>query len=94
MEFDDWGWVRARNGGEIVARAGGFASEEEQARHRTAGTDPYEANARLIAAAPDLLVALRMCRAVIGCGSRGARIRAEPEAIAIAEAAIARAEGR
>jgi hypothetical protein len=59
MKWDDWGWVRARMGGEIVARAGGFAPREEQDRHRSAGTDPYEANARLITAAPDLYEAAK-----------------------------------
>jgi len=36
----------------------------------------------LIAAAPDLLAALRFCRAIIGSGSKGSRLRVEPEAIA------------
>lgn len=42
----------------------------------------------------ELLAALRLCRAIIGSESKGARIRAQPEAIALADAAIAKAEGR
>lgn len=55
FEFDDWGWVRARNGGNLVAIAKDMTADHHA--HRQAGTDPYEANARLIAAAPDLLAA-------------------------------------
>jgi hypothetical protein len=58
---DDWGIVRVRDGNGYpvaVARAGRHVTDEEYAAHRSAKTDPFEANARLIAAAPDLLEAL------------------------------------
>jgi hypothetical protein len=56
---DDWGYVRSQDDSLVaVARAGRAVSEEEYAAHRRAKTDPYEPNARLITAAPDLLAAL------------------------------------
>lgn len=65
MEHDDWGIVRAPNeqgqfAGGIICQALDPDARDELtlARHREAGTDPWEANARLIAAAPELLEAL------------------------------------
>ena len=61
-EFDDWGVVRApvteqgQSLGGIIcqARDPQITRESGLARHRAAKTDPWEANARLIAAAPEL----------------------------------------
>ena len=65
QEHDDWGIVRTTVVNEagwrpIVARASYVDSptDEELGAHRRNKTDPAEANARLIAAAPDLLAAL------------------------------------
>lgn len=63
-EYDDWGVVRGAPDPDgrawIVtqARAGREVSEDELAEHRKNGTDPYEGNARLIAAAPAMYDAL------------------------------------
>lgn len=59
QEYDDWGWVRATAAdGEswlvAMARSGDYTTEEQLDEHRRNKTDPYEANARLIAASPDL----------------------------------------
>lgn len=53
-EHDDWGIVRSADG-HITGRAKDTAVEFDAVNaHRAAGTDPYEGNARLIAAAPDI----------------------------------------
>lgn len=59
-EFDDWGLVRGGPDGFPVAqaRAGRMMIDGEDNEHRRKGTDPYGANAHLIAAAPDLFKAL------------------------------------
>lgn len=63
QEYDDWGMVRGpadEQGRQWIvanARAGG-PSRQSDDEHRRNGTDPYEANARLIAAAPELYEAL------------------------------------
>ncbi|MFN3169266.1 MAG: hypothetical protein ACE37E_01075 [Hyphomicrobiales bacterium] len=57
FEFDDWGTVRAGKEHICQARYSGAMDQELLAQHRKAGTDPWEANARLIAAAPELLEA-------------------------------------
>lgn len=64
--YDDWGIVRAsvteqgQFTGGIICQAYDPQARDSitLARHREAGTDPWEANARLIAAAPTLLEAL------------------------------------
>jgi len=67
-ELDDWGIVRApvdADGFSPVicqARDPYCLDDEDLAIHRANKTDPWEANARLIAAAPDLLEALKACR--------------------------------
>ena len=53
--YDDWGSVRNGDGYLVAVAANPSISEHQYAEHRAARTDPYEANARLIAAAPDLL---------------------------------------
>ena len=58
--FDDWGYVRAGERLVAVARYDiDDPTEAELNEHRRNHTDPCEANARLIAAAPELLAALR-----------------------------------
>jgi hypothetical protein len=63
-KYDDWGWVRGGVPDEdgylplvACARSGAFDATDYPA-HRSNKTDPFEANARLIAAAPDMLAAL------------------------------------
>ena len=60
-EHDDWGMIRGGPEGFPLAKALGarMADEDELNEHRRNGTDPYEADALLIAAAPDLLEALQ-----------------------------------
>lgn len=55
---DDWGTVRAGNGLICRARDPNVWHESELAAHRENKTDPWEANARLISAAPDMAEAL------------------------------------
>jgi hypothetical protein len=58
-EDDDWGVVRGPDGRLVAsAKAGRDVSQDEYAEHRQNGTDPYEDNARLIAAAPMMYEAL------------------------------------
>ena len=57
-EFDDWGVVKADRFTICQARAWDALDEDVLNQHRRAGTDPWEANARLIAAAPSLYEAL------------------------------------
>lgn len=63
VEDDDWGWIRSERQDGIhpivaMARAGRRMTDEQLAEHRRNGTDPYDGNARLIAAAPAALRSL------------------------------------
>lgn len=61
-EFEDWGVVRGGPADLPIAKCFLGYSGAELEVHRLNGTDPLEANARLIAAAPDLLEA---CKALV-----------------------------
>ena len=83
-EHDDWGIVRLaqpdENGWQrVICQASYFASPEELTQHRINGTDPAEANARLIAAAPDLLTeleyAVRLLAPLMGGTAQVQRMR-------------------
>jgi len=56
-ELDDWGVVRSADGF-VVTQARINCDFETQEAHRASGTDPAEANARLIASSPALAEAL------------------------------------
>jgi len=58
-KYDDWGVVRSADGLPVAQACVGRWYKDFDA-HRVNKTDPGEANARLIAAAPDLLDALEM----------------------------------
>lgn len=79
----------------IVAVAKCVLTHEQEMEHRRAKTDPTEGNARLIAAAPNMLA---VCHAVLAALSypRGseAQIRCLEEVGQDARAAIAKAEGK
>lgn len=64
-KYDDWGWVRGGTADDegsfplvACARSGSFEATD-YAKHRAEKTDPFEANARLIAEAPVLLAELK-----------------------------------
>lgn len=65
-KYDDWGVVRTERGGFICqAKDGSWPGEgPDLDTHRRAGTDPYEANARLIAAAPDWIAPATLLLAI------------------------------
>lgn len=82
----DWGWVTDAEGNFIAQAKDPRANTPEILDlHRAAKTDPWEANARLIASAPDLLEALRQIAA-------GGLAPVQMQEIALQ--AIAKAEGR
>lgn len=94
---DDWGTVRA--GRYIICQARNPAVDyDDLDEYRRTRTDPYEANARLIAAAPDLLEA---CEALIAydegdddAPDAGVKMMIDYDhALTLARAAIAKARG-
>lgn len=77
-EFDDWGVVR---GGAFNPEWGGYPhlaqvrdpdklDEQTLSQHRVSGTDPWEGNARLTAAAPGLARALLASRAELAAAQQ------------------------
>jgi hypothetical protein len=91
QKYDDWGYVRGPKEADgfqpFICQAKDMRAMDEDVlnEHRRNGTDPWEANARLIAAAPDLLEALE--RIVFDWDG-------EPDDMSEAHAAIAKAKGR
>lgn len=99
-KYDDWGFVRASDGALVAAAKDSsvpFAAFDE---YRTRKADPYEANARLIAAAPELLEALKgisdmfMSRPDMVRAIKPLMGPAEMLAFDLASKAIAKAEGK
>ena len=84
---DDWGIVRAGRWVICQARDPDVYTEEQLAAHRRAKTDPWEANARLIAAAPDLQEALQIVRRSLCWQVMSADLRA------LVEAALLKSQG-
>ncbi|AIT81253.1 hypothetical protein [Novosphingobium pentaromativorans] len=87
---DDWGIVRAGRYLICQARSPEVYTDEQLSAHRRAGTDPWEANARLISAAPELLALLAEADRRIAWESVGLGNTFSDRV----EAAIAKAEGR
>jgi hypothetical protein len=59
-KFDDWGLVRGYDDYPVAQASTCRADDAQKDMHRKYNTDPAEANARLIAAAPELLAALKV----------------------------------
>ena len=64
QQYDDWGIVRAARRDEfgwqrVICQANHVTEPTDLCAHRENGTDPAEANARLISAAPELLAVLQ-----------------------------------
>lgn len=92
-ELDDWGVVKS--GKYVLCQVRDpRLSSDDISDHRNAGTDPYEANACLVAAGPELYAALEVVRdADEDCKRDG--LPTMPEFVrARIDAAIAKAEGR
>ena len=98
-KYDDWGVVRSADGLPVAQACVGRWSKDFDT-HRTNNTDPGEANARLIAAAPELLAALEKIsnqiskpalRSIQDCGQLGVYFTAKE--INDFRAAIAKAKG-
>lgn len=95
LEYDDWGIVRAGRFVICQARDPERMDGECLAYHRLAGLDPWRSNARLIAAAPELLEACKaFMRAHSGPRDNDTEIALWDAAITATEAAIAKAEGK
>ena len=58
-KYDDWGMVRGADKYPVASASTCRSDDFEKNEHRRKKTDPADANARLIAAAPDLHAALR-----------------------------------
>ena len=85
---DNWGVVRSADGLPVAQACVGRWSKDFDT-HRTNKTDPGEANARLIASAPELLAALEFCVDALNTEA-GGLYKAHIEQ---ARAAIAKAKG-
>ena len=101
MSYTSGPWEMSSDGAEIWPTTGP-ASNVELARvvgpwceSSWYDRDTAQANGRLIAAAPELLVALRLCRKLLAeWVDSGSADQADSDAVRIASAAIAKAEGR
>lgn len=88
-KYDDWGTVKGGDGFVICqARDYRFSDDDHLSECRRNGVDPWEANARLIAAAPDMLEALKEFVARVDRGE----VRSKKTYTAF-KALIAKAEG-
>lgn len=64
-KHDDWGFVRSSDGHLVAVARDSSIPDDRLEAFRAQGADPYEANARLIAATPDLLEALKQVTATL-----------------------------
>jgi len=94
-KHDDWGVVKSKDGYPVVqACIGRWTSDFD--KHRTNGTDPGEAVARLISAAPELLAVVEAFLRAPSAGSSGpgsVNITVQDFNMTAARAAIAKATG-
>lgn len=97
-KYDDWGFVRAEplageKIGHLVAVAKDSAVPFEMHEfHREGGTDPFEGNARLIAAAPEMLDALEACQLLLV--DLEAQLQTRFATLGLVNSTIAKALGR
>lgn len=100
QKYDDWGYVRGPEQDDgfqpFICQAKDMRAMDDDVlnEHRRNGTDPWEANARLIAAAPDLLAASEsMERALLQMMDDPSQADEMPVVVK-ARAAIAKARGQ
>lgn len=97
QQHDDWGMIRGADGFPVASTCMlARYTEEEATAARGAGTSPptVEANAYLVAAAPELLSALRFILAFYDPGQKVLDTEAWKRAEAAGRAAVTKAEGR
>ena len=91
-EGSDWGWIRDKRG--VMVAVCSIPEGEDLLRHRRNKTDPTECNARLIAAAPDLLEALKGMLFASEELAKVIKPLSSDPIIVSARAAISKAEGK
>jgi hypothetical protein len=94
LEHDDWGTIRSSEGELVAVAKDSSISFSELDSYRTKKVDPYEAHARLISAAPDMLKALEAQELLASLRMPGDVQRNIVKVRDLRRAAIAKATGK